>query len=121
VTDLAAAAIVTGEASGLVLVTTRMRFRNPVAAAQAYVRHRKLKSLARSATPGLLHSAFLVAGPRTVVTLSVWTSRASIEQFQASCAFVHGPAARFAFFNADERWSASAEHVTISPSANQWT
>lgn len=102
-----------------VLVTTRMRFRTPLALVQALRWQRRVERAARG-TPGFLHSTFLIEGPTTFVTFSLWASRHAIDLFQARAAEEHGQAAKWAFLRAVERWSVTCDDVHVSPSSHSW-
>ena len=63
-------------------VITRMRMRRPWHVVIAYRRYRRVRSAAaRRRPPGLLKSAFLVEGPLTCFSLSLWDREPQLSAF----------------------------------------
>lgn len=69
-----------GEQS-IVCVLTRFRFRRPHHLIAAYRDYRRVASEARKRVPDLLRTTFLVSGPTSCLTLSIWRNENAIAEF----------------------------------------
>lgn len=85
----------------------------------AYRRYRKIAAIAR-AMPGSVATSFAVEGPRTFMTMSLWTDELAIALFETAAATLHPRAVRWATERSKTRWSAIAHAPIVSQSSRTW-
>lgn len=103
--------------SGLTVAVTRVVFHSPMTAFTALRRFRRLYRQGR-ATPGLLRGQVALAGPRTLLNVSLWASPR--EMLLWSGTPEHVAAVQWTYGRTVEVWSGFAPFVQRSPSAKLW-
>lgn len=81
---------------GISCVVTRFRLKSILALPLAFFIYRKVRRQACREVPGLIKAAFLVEGPRTWYSLSIWADERSLIDF-GTRASEHVQAARWCF------------------------
>jgi heme-degrading monooxygenase HmoA len=101
----------------MICVMTRFRLNHVWHLVSMY---RALRSMRADldAAPGLVRYAFLVEGPRTCYTLSIWESEAALERFINMRS--HIAALRRAQRWCDDIWSGYWQLEAVSRSAQRW-
>jgi hypothetical protein len=83
--------------STVVCVLTRFRLRRPWHLVQTYLGYRRMmRKMARAAPDGFLKASFLVEGPTTCYSLSLWADERAIAMFSTTIP-EHVPAANRVF------------------------
>jgi heme-degrading monooxygenase HmoA len=101
----------------MICVMTRFRLRHVGHLVSMYRALRFMRADLGTA-PGLIRHAFVVEGPHTCYTLSLWESEAALEQFANVRS--HIAALRRAQRWCDDIWSGYWQLDAISRSAEQW-
>jgi hypothetical protein len=101
----------------MICVMTRFRLRHVWGLVSMYLALQTMRA-DLDAAPGLVRCAFLVAGPRTCYTLSLWESEAALERFANVRS--HIAALRRAQRWCDDIWSGYWQLDAVSRSAQQW-
>lgn len=102
------------------MVITRVRVRRPHHVLSAWLTYRRILR-ASIRVDGFLASSFLIEGPFSFVTMSLWRDQLAIELFETAAASLHPGAVRWTFRNSSCRWSVVASSLAISPSSRTWT
>lgn len=105
-------------------ILTRFHLRSPFSLPLFYFAFRRVRRQAREKVPGLISAVFLVEGPRTCHTLSMWTDERAILEFGARVG-THVSAANWSFgriFRKDlrrpELWSVQWRLLAVSHNLN---
>ena len=99
------------------IAVTRIRLKHVWLIVPALIRFRRLYAGAQ-ADPGSVRGQVAVAGPRTLVNLSVWRSRWAMLRWSGRRG--HVDAVRWTYGQAAEVWSTEWELSSVSPSTNRW-
>jgi heme-degrading monooxygenase HmoA len=101
----------------MICVMTRFRLSHVRHLVSMYLALRGMRADLKAA-PGLVRYAFLVEGPRTCYTLSIWESEAALERFVNVRS--HIAALRRAQHWCDDIWSGYWRLDAVSRSAQEW-
>lgn len=101
----------------MICVMTRFRLSHAWRLVSMYLAFRAIRA-DLDAAPGLVRYAFLVEGPRTCYTLSIWRSEAALEQFANVPS--HITALRRAHGWCRDIWSTYWQFDAVSRSAQRW-
>ena len=101
----------------MICVMTRFRLRHVWHLVSMYLALQTMRA-DLDAAPGLVRHAFLVEGPRTCYTLSIWESEAALERFANVRS--HIAALRRSQRWCDEIWSGYWQLDAVSWSAQEW-
>ena len=101
----------------MICVMTRFRLRHVWGLVSMYLALRTMRA-DLDAAPGLVRRAFVVEGPRTCYTLSLWESEAALERFINVRS--HIAALRRAQGWCDDIWSGYWRLDAVSRSAQEW-
>lgn len=102
---------------GAAVATTRIEFRRAWSCFRAWMLFRRLYADARTA-PGFVRGCVSFVDPRTLVNVSVWTSRRSMLLWAGTPS--HVAAVQWTYGRTREVWSADWTLRHPSPSALEW-